>query len=157
MKVWPILVSLGTLLVAAVLQLSVAPRISLFGASPDFLLTAGLCLALVSTKAGGALAGFVSGLLIGALSGATLTIYVVSRTVTGFVLATAAPLNPTLRTGPLLVATASLVSGLMVFFLAPRPDIAQTLGATILAAAYNGVIAVPLYAMARKIYPTEDR
>lgn len=157
MRVGPIAFAALLLTVSAVLEVSLAPRISLLGARPDFLLTCGLCLALVSTRAGGAVAGFVSGLLIGALSGATMTIYLLSRTITGFALATAAPMNPTMRTGPLLVAAASLVAGLMVFFMAPRPDIAQTLGATILSAAYNGVIAVPLYAMARKIIPREDR
>lgn len=143
------------LLAAAVLQVTQVPRVSVLGAAPDILVVTGLCLAARSRPAGGATAGFFSGLLVGSLSGATTTAYCVSRTLAGFGVSSLAGERPSTRAIVLLVVLASLFANLVLFFVAPKPDVLGSLGATILSAAYNGVVAWPVSIMVQKLLPAE--
>src|SRR5688572_15606114 len=69
--------------VAGGLQQVVAPRLMLFGASPDFLLISLAAGSLFLKRNQAAFLGFVCGLIHGALAGANLTHYVISRTIGG--------------------------------------------------------------------------
>lgn len=141
------------------LQQSVAPRLSLLGARPDFLLIALSVLSLFGPRATGAWLGFGAGLVHGALSMANMAQYVISRTVSGFFVGWSNDLH--LRSGPqlagLTTAAATLVAQLILLFLAPTTHIAGYLGATIKSAVYNGVLAVPLYLLVRGFSGPQNR
>jgi hypothetical protein len=137
---------------SAVADQGLAPRIQMFGASPSFLLVTAVVLSLFSRPAGGAFWGFLSGLLFGALSGANLVAYVISRTITGFCVSSTRILG--IDVGAILamviVFFATIFSSAILIFLAPRPDFANFLGATMISAIYNGVIAVPFYSLLKR-------
>jgi rod shape-determining protein MreD len=118
----------------------------------------GASVALLSTPLGGAWAGFFSGLLQGALAGANLTAYVISRILPAFGIAWMSDLD--IRIAPavagLIVAAATLVSQLLLMFLAPPPQILSFLGATIGTAMYNGVLAIPVYSLLRRLFKGKE-
>ena len=134
--------------VAGGLQQVVAPRLMLFGAAPDFLLISLAAGSLFLKRNQAAFLGFVCGLIHGALAGANLTHYVISRTIGGFLAAwsrtrTLEP-NAVLAVGTGFFMT--LVSQVLFMFLSPpKTGLWPYLGATILTAAYNGVLVLPVY------------
>ena len=134
--------------VAGALQQVVAPRMALFGASPDFLLISLAAGSLFLKRNQAGMLGFVCGLIHGALAGANLTHYVISRTIGGFLAAwsrtrTLEP-NAALAIGTGFFLT--LVSQVLFMFLSPpKSGLAAYLGATIITAAYNGVLVLPVY------------
>ena len=120
------------LYLAAVLQQAAAPRWSIFGATPD---------------------GFFFGLVQGCLPTANVTHYVVSRTLAGYGIAKANSLrlNPSLGLAFGTAAVATIVAQVIWMFIAAPPDIGGFLGDTIVSAMYNGVLAMPLYALLKRI------
>jgi len=146
-------VTLVCLWVAGGCQLTVGPRIAIVGAVPDFLMISAACLGLFATPRGGALAGFLAGVLHGALAGANLGSYAVSRAVAGFLAGTmntfefeSSPVVAFFVTG-----VTTIVAQLLLMFVAPPPSLISFLLATIGSAVYNGVLAMPLYALLRRI------
>lgn len=139
--------------IAAFLQQSLGHRVGLFGARADFLLTFMSCLCLHASRSGGALIGFFSGLAAGAISGANLSQYIISRTITGFIDAWSRTfgLDANMVVAAINAFVTTIVAQLILMFLAPPPGIAAFLGATIASATVNGVLAVPVYALLRKI------
>jgi hypothetical protein len=141
-----------TLFVAAVLQQALAYRLSLLGAEPNFMLVALAVLGMFANRTGGMTLGFADGLIVGALSGANLQHYVASRTVTGLMLGWTSN-NELPRSTPaagLVAAAATLFAQLILMFLAPPHSIGAFLADTIRGAVYNGVLAIPVYALLKK-------
>jgi len=137
---------------AACLQ-AVAPKLTVAGARPDFLLAAMVVLSLHSRRIGGAVLGFSAGFIDGALASASLGYYTVSRTVAGFLTAWSRDLK--FEQSPWLVfATTFLATALALtirVFLPPARSIYPFATATILTATYNGVLAMPLYALLNRL------
>lgn len=134
------------------LQQVVAPRISLFGASPDFLLIALAAGSLFLNRSQGSWLGFACGLIHGALAGANVTHYVISRTTGGFFAGwsrtTTLEPNVALAFGTAFFLT--LFSQVLFMFLAPPKELGPYLGATIIAAVYNGVLVLPVYLLLKR-------
>src|SRR5438128_322961 len=84
-----VLISAATLYIAAAAELGLS-RWTLVGGRVDFLLLAMSCLCLFASRQGGALIGFTAGLLYGALDGANLWQYVLTRTLVGYLIAVVA-------------------------------------------------------------------
>jgi len=141
------LMVMGLIWLAAVLQTSLSQRLAIFGVAPDFSLAVLAPIALTGTLAGSTCAGFASGWIQGALAGANLGHYVVSRTVGTFLfgLVRFADLHIGPGMAALITAGFTLFARLGLLFLAPPPSIGGYLGATIGMAMYNGVIATPIY------------
>jgi cell shape-determining protein MreD len=137
------------MVVAGALQQSMAWRLEVFGARPDFLLLALGLSSLYLRRAGGTLAGFAAGLVQGALGLSNLAHYVISRSVAGFIgsWSNAFGFAPGPLTAAAFVAALTAGSQGLLMLLAPPPDIAPFVGDTIRTAMYNGVLAVPLYAL----------
>ncbi len=137
---------------AAVIQFTWAPRISVFGASPQFGLLMALCLSLLVRQAGGVFIGFWSGLLAGSLSGSSLAAYVVIRTLSCFSLSSFVELDFSNRTAAAVVGGVTLASQLILMIVAPTPDLGEYVRVTFIQAVLNGILAWPLYAGLRKVY-----
>lgn len=151
--------SLLLLWVAGGLQMGLAPWMSLWGVGPDFLVIALAALATVSSRGQAATFGFFAGLFQGAAAGANLAHYVVSRVLTGFLTAWANELRlqPSALVGFSTVALATVFARLVLLFLAPTPALTQYLGATMGSAMYNGVLAIPVYALLNKGFDSARR
>lgn len=130
-------------------QATLAPSMAIAGASPDFLLIALVVMAPWIARKGATLMGFAAGLLHGAIAGANLTAYVVSRTLAGFFLGSLSPLEmeSSVPLSSILAAVTTICVGLVSLFLAPPAAIGPFLLATIGSAIYNGVLAVPVHLM----------
>jgi rod shape-determining protein MreD len=72
------------LIVALLLQLTVAPEISIGSVKPDILLVTTVCWALFEGSASGALFGFCAGLLEGIFSTAVLGVSAFAKTIIGY-------------------------------------------------------------------------
>ncbi|HLK14818.1 MAG TPA: hypothetical protein VKT78_08435 [Fimbriimonadaceae bacterium] len=142
-----------TLFVCAVLQQALAYRLAIFGARPDFMLVALSALGVFANRAGGMALGFFDGLIIGALSGANLQHYVASRTVTGLLLGWTSgnELPRSLPAVGVIAAVTTVFAQLVLMFLAPPHSIGSFLADTIRGAVYNGVLAIPVYALLKKL------
>jgi len=141
------------LYLAAILQQAAAPRWSIFGATPDFFVVGLSVLSLFASPSTGMVTGFFFGLVQGCLPTANVTHYVVSRTLAGYGIAKANSLrlNPSLGLAFGTAAVATLVAQVIWMFIAAPPDIGGFLGDTIVSAMYNGVLAMPLYALLKRI------
>jgi hypothetical protein len=139
--------------VASVLQQAVAHRMAIFGAAPDFLLMVMSCLCLYASRTGGALIGFFCGFAAGAITGANLSHFIFSRTIAGFCDAWSRNLglDPNAIVAAVNAFVVTVFAQVILMFLAPPPGIAAFLGATIGSATVNGVLAVPVHALLRRI------
>lgn len=148
-----VLVSGLAIWLSAVLQQSIAHRIDLLTATPDFLLITLSCLCMYSSRAGGALIGFLVGLAAGAITGANLSQFIFSRTITGFLdsWSRSFGLDPNFIAAAVNAFVVTIVAQLILMFFAPPSGIVAFLGATILSAMVNGVLAVPVHALLRRI------
>jgi len=142
-----IVTSVVGLWIAIVLQQSVAVKLAIFGARPDFLLLFVVPLSLMTSRAGGATLGFFAGLLHGAATGAFMAQYVASRAVAGFMGSWSRGIGMHVNWGVASVTTIILtvVARLIFMFLAAPPGVLRFLGDTIGSAMYNGVLAIPVY------------
>lgn len=140
-------------------QQALPHRVEILGARPDFLLAFMTVLSLQTTRAGGTLVGFLGGLVHGALAGANLAHYVITRTTTCFGLSwvRSAGFEPGLGRVGLYAAVHVLVAQIMLMFLIAPQDIARFLGSTIGTAMYNGVLAIALYAPLKRVVGRPQR
>ena len=154
MKSWGtgLAIALG-LWLAGGLQEAIAPKLAIAGASPDFLLISLAAGALFLSRSRAAALGFACGLIHGGLAGANLMHYVISRSVGGFLAGWSR--STTLEANAILAAATgfflTLVSQTLLMFLAPPKQLLPYLGATILAAAYNGVLVLPVYFLLKRL------
>ena len=154
MKGWKgLLIAAFCIWVAAALQESVAWKLAIFGARPEFLLVVLATLCMFTNRLGGTLLGFFTGFAFGAIAGANLTWYVVSRSIAGFLDGWSGGLGLQGNI-PLAGLNAFFVTIfaelLLMFFIAPK-GIASFVAATIGSAIYNGVLAMPMYMLLRRV------
>lgn len=154
MKGWQAAVTGAVLLwLAGVLQQGLAERLAIFGVAPNFLLIALGPMALLSRPSVGGTMGFFAGLIQGALAGANLTHYVISRTLAGFLtsLGNQLDIRLALTVAGLACAATTFIAQLILMFLAPPSGslIAYLFGSLGMAL-YNGVLAIPLYSLLRR-------
>jgi rod shape-determining protein MreD len=114
-------------------------------------LVATVTLALFTNRRGAGIVGFFAGVLQGAMAGANLGAYAISRTLAGFLTGWFNGLDfdgsPTVAALCTVIVTA--LAQVVFMFVAPTPDIGRFLLATMGMAVYNGVLAIPLYAALR--------
>jgi cell shape-determining protein MreD len=147
------------LLLTAALQQSLAPRIAILGAAPDFILTLIGAASLFLSRGAAAFLGFLLGVAMGSLSGANMTHYVVSRTVAAFLAAWSRELHlePHKATVFFTVFLTTVIARVVFMFLAAPSGIAGYLGATILSGIYNGLLGIPVYALLWKAFRPDLR
>lgn len=148
-----VLVCIVTLWIGAVFQQAVAPRMSIFGAQPDFLLTILSVLCMYASRIGGGTIGFLAGLFAGAITGANMSQFIFSRTITGFCVAWARSfgLDANSLSAAVNAVIVTVFAQLVLMFFAPPTGIVSFIGATIASAMVNGVLAVPVHALLRRI------
>jgi hypothetical protein len=155
-----LLVAVLLVWLSAGLNMGVSAKVSVFGANPDFLLITLAVLGLFAHRSGAALLGFFCGFVYGSLAGANLAQYCISRTLGGFL---SGWLNDmgfqgSLGMAGLSAVVVTLVCQLLLMFSAPSNDVAGFLGDTIRMAVYNGILAMPYYALlSRLLEPQSDR
>jgi rod shape-determining protein MreD len=152
-------VALLCLWMAGGCQETIAPKLAILDAVPDFLLVTVACLGLLSARYASTLVGFFAGLIHGALAGANLTAYAISRTVSGFLVGW---FNSFELEANVLVAFATtfvttLVSQIIFMFITGPSAVMAYLLATIATAIYNGVIAVPIYFLLQRVIAPPQR
>lgn len=142
-----------------VLQAGLAPHLTLMGVRPDLLLVYGLVVSLHMTRPGSAGVGFFVGLIMGGLVGANLTHYVVSRTFACFCMGWSRRFRFELSYPSVIgfVFAGTLLANILFMFTAAPRDVGGFLRDTILAATYNGVLALPLYALMKRVLPQPSR
>lgn len=148
-----VIVSVVALWIGAVLQQAIAPRLSVFGAQPDFLLVVLSLLCMYASRIGGGLIGFLAGLFAGAITGANMSQFIFSRTITGFCVAWARSfgLDANAFSAAVNTVIVTICAQFILMFFAPPPGIMSFVGATIASAMVNGVLAVPVHALLRRI------
>ena len=148
-----ILVAAILLWVGAVLQGSVAHRIGIATAQPDFLLIFMSVMSLYCSTAGSTGLGFFTGLMTGAPAGANLGAQAISRTFAGFADGWIGSIGfqPNAFWAAVNTAIVTVIAQLLLMFLAPPKAIPLFLAATIASAVYNGVLAMPVYLLLRRI------
>jgi rod shape-determining protein MreD len=148
-----------TIFVAAILQQSLGFRASFFGARPDFMLVALSVLGIGSNRAGGILLGFSDGLVMGGLAGANLQHYVTSRTICGLLLGWSSKMElpHTLFASAVITGAVTVIAQLIFMFLAPSHSIGAFLADTIRSAVYNGVLAIPVFALLKRFMAPAGR
>ena len=151
------LVGAITIWIMAILQQVLPDRAAVLGARPDFLLTATLCLGLLIPAPQSIAVGFFTGLFQGAMVGANLAQYIVTRMVSGYVASRVSELE--IEIGPplaaLCIAVGTVGAQILMMFLAPPRSLGGFIGDTIETAIYNGVIAMPLFAVLKPLLKKE--
>ena len=148
----------GCLYVAALLQSGASYRMDVFGARPDFLLLCGMVLPLVFRPKQGAIIGFFAGVLHGWVTGVSLTVYALVRMVFGYGISRIGKSGYAidLKVAWAIVTVGSLLSQLIILLLAPPADKGAYIRATIGTALYNGVLALPFFLIARRVFEPQD-
>jgi rod shape-determining protein MreD len=135
---------------AAVAQTALAPRMTLAGGTPDFPLAFLACAGLYCNRRQGTLLGFGAGLVQGIVTGANLTLYVASRTLAGFLIGWFMTLDVevtwVVSSGTAVILTL-LAQFTLLFLGAHHGPLFPFVEGTLTTAVYNGVIAVPVYAL----------
>ena len=154
MKASEVAIIAFSLVVAAALQQALSARIAVFGARPDFFLVLLSVMGILTSPRASIGLGFIFGLAQGALPMANLAHYAISRCLTGYVIGRAQGLR--LHPTPSVVfgtaALATLFAQVVWMFIAAPPNIPGFLGDTIRSAIYNGVLAIPLHALLKRVF-----
>ena len=153
-------VAIPTLWIAGALQEALAPRLAVYGSPPDFPLIVLAALALLGERKAGTLTGFFAGLIRGVLAGANLAAYAISRTILGFVLGWIrfAGLIPNAPVAGISAFVGTLLAQGLVMIPAHRGPLVPFLAGTLITAGINGALAMPLYALLRRLIdPSNDR
>ncbi|MBL8068718.1 MAG: hypothetical protein JNM28_09735 [Armatimonadetes bacterium] len=140
------------LIAATVLQEGVLNRYTLLGAQANLPVVVVLCVSLVSRPAAGGAFGLLSGILTGGLSGATMMHYAVSRILGGYAIATRGHEEIDGRTAVIWVAAGTAFCQGILILLAPPNPLLPAVAATMLSAVYNGVAAIPVFALTARMF-----
>ena len=127
---------------------------------PDFPLVALAALALLGERKAGTVAGFLAGLIRGVLAGTNLAAYAISRTLLGFALgwvryAGLIPNAP--RRGPLRRWSGRCCAQGLLMFAVHRGPVLPFLAGTLFSAMIDGALAMPLYALLRRLIEAHER
>ena len=153
------IVAVVCLWIAAGCQQALVPQIGILHSTPDFFLIVLTCLGLMADRKGGAILGFFCGALTGALAGANIAAYAITRTLTGFLLGWFNDLEMESNILTVAIATAivTICAQLMLMFGVHRGPIPSFLAGTLLSAMVNGVLAIPVYVVLRKLLDPPNR
>jgi len=156
-KSWIIAVLL--LWVGGAFQLAVASQISVAGVGPDFPLIVIVSVGLFANRRAGAVIGFLGGAIHGAIAGGHMAAYTVSRTMVGFLVGwlNGMEFEGTVVVAFVVTAAASIGTQMTFFLMSPHGSILASVLATIGSAMYNGVLAIPLYALLKKVLDSPRR
>ncbi len=140
-------------------QQSVAYQLSLVGATPDFLLVAVVVFSLFADRRTGSIFGFLAGAIQGAVAGGHVSSYVITRTILGFLVGwlTGLEFEGNIVVAFVVTAASTCITQFAFLLLSPRGGILPFLLATIGSAMYNGVLAMPLYALLKKVSDSPRR
>jgi rod shape-determining protein MreD len=138
--------------IAAALQMAAAPRLAIAGAPPDLLMVLAFSCAVLFPPTVGAILGFTAGLLHGGVVGSDVAMFTISRTLVAYLAGYVSRLELEVRPWyvGLVVLGGTILVHLLVMIPAPPPETWPYLRDTIVAAMYNGVLAIPLYAFLRR-------
>lgn len=138
---------------SAILQQSLAPYIAIGGVQPDFLLVLLGTASLFMNRGPASGFGFGCGFVEGAIAGVNLTHYGISRSIAGFVASWSRAIGFELNVLVAVVTAAltTLVAGLVYMFGAAPHGVGRFLGDTIGSAVYDGVLAIPVYLLLKRV------
>lgn len=144
---------------AGAAQDAIAFQVSIGGIAPDTILIVIVCAGLFSNKRSGAGIGFIGGVLHGAIAGGHMAAYSVTRTLIGFLIGwfNGMEFEGNEAVAFIVTAAATLCTQLTFLLLSPRGAILPFVLATIGSAVYNGVLAIPLYALLKKVLDSPRR
>ena len=152
-------VSILTFWICGGLNEGLAKEIALFGAQPDFLIVATVIISMLSDMKGAAIAGFTGGFFQGAITGANMWQYVVTRLIVGWIGGSLIELkfqrNFVIAAVACFVAT--IIAGLVFLFLTSQPNILGSLRDTLISAMYNAVLAALVYIPVEKMSGVKTR
>jgi len=147
-------VALVLLWISAGLQALVAHRMALGPVAPNFLLITLVVASLALSRPGSTAIGFLAGLCEAAIAGVGMAGLTLSRTLVGFVLGSFGKFE--FEANFLLAAStaflATLGAQVLYLFLDPPSNLMAFVLATIGTAMYNGVLAIPLYLAASRLF-----
>lgn len=137
---------------AAALQMAAAPRLAIAGAPPDLLMVVAFATAILFPPTIAAVLGFTAGLLHGGVVGSDVATFTISRTLVAYGAGYVSRLELEVRPwyAGLVALGGTVLVHLLVMIPAPPPETWPYLRDTIVAATYNGVLAIPLYAFLRR-------
>jgi rod shape-determining protein MreD len=150
------------LFVCAIVQSAVLALVHVVGGTPDLVLVALVAVALLRGSIFGALAGFWAGLLLDTATLGTLGVTSLLLTIAGFWIGrygetTARDRTHAPFTSVLVVTILALVGGLVLDYVlgesAPAREALSSLPATV---AINLVLTLPVYALARRLFPPRE-
>lgn len=138
-------------------QSSAAFRLEFLGGKPDFLLTLALCVGLLTDCVGGAIAGFLVGLMTVAVTGSTVGTYLITRTVAAFLVSVLR--QRFIRSGTLVTlfgtAVGTMIAGVLFGLSVPGIGLTRWLTATFVSALWNAIAAIPITLALRLILPRD--
>ncbi len=150
------------LFLCVIVQSSILSLVVVFGGTPDLVLVALVAVALLRGSVFGAIAGFWAGFLLDTATLDTLGVSALLLTVAGFWIGrygetTARDRTHVPFTSVLVVTILALVGGLVLDYVlgetAPAREALASLPATV---ALNLLLTLPVYALARRLFPPRD-
>ena len=152
-------VAVFTFWICGGLNEGLAKDIAIFGAQPDFLLVATVVISMMSHMRGAAVAGFAGGFFQGAITGANMWQYVVTRLLIGWIGGSLIELRfqRNLVIAAMACFVATILSGLVFLFLTSQPNILGSLRDTLISAMYNAVLAALVYPPVEKLSGVKTR
>ncbi len=146
-------IGLLLLWLAGAFQQAVAFQISAGGVGPDFPLIVVVTVALFFDRRSATVFGFIGGAIRGAIAGGHMAAYCVTETVVGYLVGWFAGMEfeGNMVVAFVVTALATVSTQITFLLLTPRGAILPYLAATIGSAMYNGVLAMPLYALLKRV------
>ena len=139
--------------VAGGIQFGVIPSLTNGFFQPDVLLVTMCVVNMFAVRAVGATFGFLSGVMMGAITGVNMATHTVIRTLAGGGISWIArsDVERSPSSAALITGITSAVVQLLMLFIAPKQAIGVALLATIFSAVVNGVLAWPIFALANRL------
>lgn len=151
--------AIATFWICGGLNEGVAKDIALFGAQPDFLIVATVVISMLTDLRGAALAGFTGGFFQGAITGANMWQYVVTRLIVGWIGGSLIEMRfqRNFLIAALACFVATVIAGLVFLFLTSQPNILGSLRDTLISAMYNAVLAALVYTPVERLSGVKTR
>lgn len=148
----PVIGAIILMVLATVFQAGFLDRYVILGAQVNLPLVVLISFSLISRPGASGALGFFSGVLTGGLSGATLTHYALSRVLAGYIVGTQNSDEHTWRSAMIWVFLGSVIAQIVLIILAPPSPLGSAVGATLLSAVYNGVVAIPVFTLVVRLF-----